>query len=327
MQVLFVTSTRLGDGVLSTGLLAEVQRRHPDAQITVVCGGLPAPIFRAFPGIHEVIVLQKQRYATHWVDLFRRTRQTEWDWIIDLRNVPLLRFLSAKKRSVAVKRQAQSHKVAELSEVIGAGPLDPIIHTNEQARTTANDLLAGVGTFLAISPAAGGPAKEWSQARFLVLAERLTQPGGPMSLARIVVLGTDVDEGRVAGLLETLPPKRTINLMGRTDPLEAAAVLERARLFVGNDSGLAHISAAVGTPTLALFGGGFPEIYRPWGTNAEYVHSRPSPTPEQAANPAWVHTGGQMSALSLADVYEAAYQLIERTRSEHSAPEAQQSAS
>src|SRR3546814_17444434 len=66
---------------------------------------------------------------------------------------------------------------------------------------------------------------------------------------------------------------RGVNLVERSDLLTAAACLERADFFVGNDSGLMHLAAAAGTPTLGLFGPS-PEVrYRPWGPHAGYVRT------------------------------------------------------
>ena len=50
MRILFVTSNRLGDAVLSTGLLDHLLRTHPDARITIVCGAVAAGIFERMPG-------------------------------------------------------------------------------------------------------------------------------------------------------------------------------------------------------------------------------------------------------------------------------------
>ena len=58
---------------------------------------------------------------------------------------------------------------------------------------------------------------------------------------------------------------RVIDLVGKTDLLTAAAVLRRCALFIGNDTGLMHLAAAAGTPTLGLFGPSAVEQYAPWG--------------------------------------------------------------
>src|SRR3546814_14109546 len=66
---------------------------------------------------------------------------------------------------------------------------------------------------------------------------------------------------------------RGVNLVERSDLLTAAACLERADFFVGNDSGLMHLAAAAGTPTLGLFGPSPEARYRPWGPKASFVRT------------------------------------------------------
>ena len=70
---------------------------------------------------------------------------------------------------------------------------------------------------------------------------------------------------QAAPLLAAMPAGPRIDLVGRTDLLTAAAVLRRCTLFIGNDTGLMHIAAASGTPTLGLFGPSPVEQYAPWG--------------------------------------------------------------
>ena len=53
MRILFITATRIGDAVLSTGLLAHLIEHHPEARITIACGPVAAPLFSAVPGWSE----------------------------------------------------------------------------------------------------------------------------------------------------------------------------------------------------------------------------------------------------------------------------------
>src|SRR4051812_47715695 len=61
LKLLFVTSTRIGDAVLSTGLLDHLVTRHPGIRVTVACGVATGPLFAAVPGLDRVIVLDKWR--------------------------------------------------------------------------------------------------------------------------------------------------------------------------------------------------------------------------------------------------------------------------
>jgi lipopolysaccharide export system permease protein len=57
MRILFITSTRIGDAVLSTGVLGHLIDRHPEARTTVVCGPAPASLFEALPNLERVIAI------------------------------------------------------------------------------------------------------------------------------------------------------------------------------------------------------------------------------------------------------------------------------
>ena len=71
--------------------------------------------------------------------------------------------------------------------------------------------------------------------------------------------------------------QRLIDLVGRIDLLTAAAALRRCALFIGNDTGLMHIAAAAGTPTLGLFGPSPIEQYAPWGSRTAVVRTAQPP--------------------------------------------------
>lgn len=101
-------------------------------------------------------------------------------------------------------------------------------------------------------------ARRWPWPRFAevgrLLRERLE--------ARLVVLGGPHEVALSARLTAALGGDNTINLAGRTSLGELAAVLKRCALYVGNDSGVTHIAAAMRTPTVAVFG---PSNHRAWG--------------------------------------------------------------
>ena len=76
----------------------------------------------------------------------------------------------------------------------------------------------------------------------------------------------------IAPAIAAVPEARRLLLLG-ADLQMAAACLARARYFVGNDSGLMHLSAAVGTPTLGLFGSSPHALYAPWGPKTRTIHT------------------------------------------------------
>jgi ADP-heptose:LPS heptosyltransferase len=106
-----------------------------------------------------------------------------------------------------------------------------------------------------------------------------------------------------------------IDLVGNTDLLTAAAVLSRCALFIGNDTGLMHIAAAVGTPTLGLFGPSPVEHYAPWGPCTAAV--RTELPPSAMFTPGFDHrtTDTLMDSLSVDMAEAAARQLWNRVAS------------
>lgn len=270
MRILFITSNRIGDAVLSTGLLGHLAERHPDARFTVVCGPIAAPLFRAAPGLERLVPLAKRPFAGHWWTLWRDCVGTRWDLIVDLRNSVVGRLLP--RRALVTHRRSPTpvHKVEELGAVLRLDPPPaPRLWIDEAARADAGRLLPA-GPLLAIGPTANWIGKEWPAGRYVELAQRLTAADGPLPGAPVAVFAAGSEVARARPVLEALSD-RAVDLTGRTDPLAAAACLRRASLYVGNDSGLMHIAAAVGTPTLGLFGPGFPETYGPRGPHARAV--------------------------------------------------------
>src|SRR2546430_15975816 len=78
MRILFVTATRIGDAVLSTGLLSHVIARFPQARLTIAAGPAAAPLFEAVPRLDRLIVLQKRRWALHWLGPYAGTGRPRW---------------------------------------------------------------------------------------------------------------------------------------------------------------------------------------------------------------------------------------------------------
>jgi ADP-heptose:LPS heptosyltransferase len=278
MNLLFVTATRVGDAVLSTGLLAYLVERHPDAVITVAAGPVAAPLFEAVPRLSRLIVMDKRRYGMHWLRLYGAIAGRRWDLVVDLRSSALGYFLWAGERRITAKADRREHRVRELGRLFALDPPPaPQLWTSPAHQAAAAVLVPAAGPVLAVAPAANWRGKQWRGERFAELARRLVSPGGLLSGARVVVLAAAHERAQAEPLLAAFAPEQTIDLVGRTDLLTAAAVLQRAQLFIGNDTGLMHVAAAVGTPTLGLFGPSPAARFAPWGPHAAIVQTALSP--------------------------------------------------
>lgn len=272
MRLLFITSNRLGDAILSTGVLAYLMDAFPGARVTVACGPVAASLFRAVPTVERVVEMKKRPRAGHWRDAWRALIGTRFDAMIDLRGSLLTWTLRGRRRWVKFRIDDSRHVVEELTRFMGADrSLDPTVWLDADSRSKAAALIPPGPPVLALAPTANWRGKEWRAERFAAVAEAVTAPDGAAAGYRIAVFATEDERPQAAATLAGLPDRATIDLIGRTDPVTAAACLERCALFLGNDSGLAHLSAAAGTPTLALFGPGRPHRYRPWGPHTATV--------------------------------------------------------
>ena len=276
MRILFVTATRVGDAILSTGLLDRLLTDHPGARVTIACGPAAASLFGAVPGLERLIVLDKMLFSLHWAGLWAACAGRRWDVLVDLRNAPVTRLLWARRRyHYRALRSAKGHRVEQLAAVMGlqAAPPAPTLWTDAAVEAEAAALVPGGGPVLAVGPTANWLAKTWPAERFAALIDRLTGAGGMLPGARVAVLGRDDERPQALPLLDAIPPGRCLDLVGRTDLVTSYACLKRAAFYVGNDSGLMHLAAAAGVPTLGLFGPTEDAHYAPWGPRCAVVRT------------------------------------------------------
>ncbi|MFO1187643.1 MAG: hypothetical protein U1E87_09470 [Alphaproteobacteria bacterium] len=213
-RILFITATRLGDAVLSTGVLSHLVAENPDAEITIVCGPLPAPLFRAVPGLKRLVPLEKRRFTQHWIELFLDFFPTKWDVFVDMRNVGILHLIRARRAYRYRNTGEDAHKVMTM-RACSASPRCPHRSGSTGAPRPTPTLLGTARGFLAIGPTAGNPHKEWALGRFAELASRLTAPAGALPGAPIAVFAGEADaRGWLPFLLRFPPDVSSTSLAG-----------------------------------------------------------------------------------------------------------------
>jgi heptosyltransferase-2 len=144
----------------------------------------------------------------------------------------------------------------------------PRVFPNESDRATASRFLQHIGRepIVAIHPGSGSEKKNWPTEKFAALCRWLVDE----LAAQLLIVQGEADE-QVAGKLAKLISPRQILIARGLKLVELAAVLERCALFLGNDSGITHLAAAVGTPTVALFGSASMSIWEPRGERVRVV--------------------------------------------------------
>ena len=313
--ILFITSTRIGDAVLSSGLIRRLADELPDARFTIVAGPLAAPLFENTPNLDALIVTEKRPLGMHWYRLWRQVRQTSWGLVVDLRGSIISNILRRKKRAVHRRNAHDVHKVLEAAHLLGLddNPPAPFLYVDDARRRRAQDITAGDGPILALGPASNWVGKVWPIERFAQTAIRLLGEDGPLAGGRLMILGGPDDVRTVEELKRSLTKGRVIDLTGQVDVLTAYACLSHARLYIGNDSGLMHLAAAAGTPTLALFGPSDERLYGPWGAHVRALRGPRSFEQFKQIDPDLSQSIRHMSDLPVDSVVEAARVLLQES--------------
>jgi heptosyltransferase-2 len=164
------------------------------------------------------------------------------------------------------------------SGIEGEYPWSPL-RLPEEAMTFAERFLADYGLkeedrLLAIHPGSGSPAKNWDPKNFAAVAERLSEG------AKILLISGPAQDGveEVRQAMGNLSPLVADNL-----PLpHLAAVLKASTAYLGNDSGITHLAASLGTPTVAIFGPTNPEVWGPNGPGVNIFFGEKSSSPRSS---------------------------------------------
>lgn len=274
-KILFITSTRIGDAILSNGILNDCLTKHPNAAVTIVCGPLVKSLYEGVPQAVEVIALKKQSYNRHWIALWKRVAGTKWDMVIDLRNSAVSWLIWARRKYIFGHKIDQSlHKCLQNAQVMKLlqAPDTKMWFSKAQEDFALKTIPPGAPV-LGVGPTANWIGKTWPIENFIELVRRLTAPEDVFHNWRVAVFAAPGEERDAKALLAQIPPHLAINVVAKGNPGEAAAALARCDFYIGNDSGLMHAAAAAGIPTLGLFGASYPEIYAPYGRQAHYIRT------------------------------------------------------
>lgn len=292
MNSLIIAPQWIGDAVMTEPLLRRLQARGE--RLTV--GALPwvAPVYRAMPQVREVIEFPFRHGGLQW--RARRTLARQLNGRFDTAYVlpnsiksALLPFLSGIPKRVGYLGESRvgllTHRLKNPKDkppmVAFYSALSGETQGLEQDRPRLELAPAHIEEALArhaLSPrgyvvfapgAEYGPAKRWPAIHFAELARNLERPA--------VLLGSGKEAPLCEEIAQAAGGGHCVNLAGRTDLLEAFALIAGASSVVSNDSGLMHVAAAFGVPQVALFGSSSPLHTPPLNDRAQVVWLKQDP--------------------------------------------------
>ncbi|HVA91762.1 MAG TPA: glycosyltransferase family 9 protein [Chloroflexota bacterium] len=305
--ILVIRPDHLGDVLLTRPAIEALARALPEAELTVAVGPWGRPALGPRPS-HEVLLcpfpgfsrepmhpVHRYRLLVHHARLLRRRRYTlaiiarpdHW-WgalLAALAGIPMrIGYATAETApflTTALLPEPGRHAAADALTLARAAarclgkevrvddypPLPRSAGPEEHAMVDRVLEAAGVGAepLVVLQPGAGSPLKAWPPDRLAAVGAALVRDLG----ARVVVSGSAA-EHRLAQLVCDGLPAGALNLAGALRWTELEALLTRASLVVGLDSGPLHLAVATGTPSVALFGPADPDQFGPWGSRSRH---------------------------------------------------------
>jgi len=265
MPGLFITSSRIGDAVMTLSLLEGLRSHSPGMRYHVAADPLVASLFQDDPACDRIIIFPKKKASLHWLSLWGHTVTQSWDWVADSRGSAISYLLLARKRYIWKKtRNDTRHKIEQVSAIAGLPPTQPRIILSAERRQRMHALLPAT-PLLVVAPVANWIGKQWPMLHFLSTIGRLCDA---FPDAHVLVVAAPSEDAQLT-LLRSLPACRitfSTDLAKRhtLSLIDMAALMSHGALFLGNDSGLMHMSYALNVPVIGLFGPSRDEIYGPY---------------------------------------------------------------
>jgi len=258
---------RLGDVTLTGPTIKNLRFLYPDASIVFVTREMYRPLAKMLPGVDDVIAFPDDGNYFDLVELSSRIDEFNPDLMVDLhknfRSFHLSALTKAPYKVVYHKRRKGRQAAVNQKKFVSPVPhtidlYNGVIDELKGIRLAhlpdlalPEDVLSGNGSRregVAIVPGASAAVKAWPPERFAELAERIIYD---FKFPVRIVLGRA--DAKLQRHFKHLPDESVTFHIDRPLP-EVAALLSSGRLTITNDSGLMHVSSAVGTPTVALFG-------------------------------------------------------------------------
>lgn len=325
-RLLVVKTSSIGDVLHALPVVEAIKNARPQMTLDWIVRARCADVLRGNPSIDHLYVIENRPSVSQLFALRRTLRAARYQLALDIQGLALsgiLTWLSHAPVRVGWNRNremnglfltdaivdgkppAPRHEIDLLwgfAETFGIparrGEYAPQSYLAADNRTWAREKLASLpGAKIALNVGASRAYKRWPTERWTALARDLTAAG-----TGIVFVGDARDAKTVAEIKASLTNEKNVaDVSGQTDLRQLAAILEACDMTISGDSGPMHLSVAVGTPVIALFGATNPARHSPYGTRNVIVQNA---TPTQK-RPTEAEGAAAMAAIGVGDVMNA----------------------
>jgi len=296
-RILVRATNWIGDSIMTLPALMEIRRNFPHAQISVLLRPWVRPIFESLPYVDQIINYDKKKgmvqNLAEFVRITSLLRAKRFDMAILFQNAfeaALIAFLSGIRvrlghdtdgrgflLSHPVKKGKGQHQIRNYLDLLkGIGleveEMDPLLSikgeyiANAQSVLKENDIEPGEFVIALAPGAIYGPAKRWPAEYFAIIGDWIRKRWG----AKVLIMGSD-RERDVCSHVQAMMKEGSLNLCGKTSLGTSMGIIKNCNMLVSNDSGLMHVGAALGVPTVAIFGSTDPQATGPRGAYCRII--------------------------------------------------------
>ena len=302
-NILIIKMSALGDVMHALPCAAALRELYPKAKIS----WLVHPQFGTFvpepPYVDEVIYFDKKAFSKmgiggklqEFTRMRKLLREKHFDLVLDLQGLfksAVMAWLTGCKNCLGYNDMREGshlisrpihgpndkgHIVQQYLDVIrylGSNvnepvfPMPPLVAEKQKMEKMLKEYFpeADASDIVALVPGAGWVTKEWPEAYFIDLGKALLLQG-----KYLLLIGGPAEENKGKQICDALPKDRVLNLIGKTNLKELAAVMGSIGLCIGGDTGPVHIAAAMGCRIIALFGASSGHRAGPYGKNVTII--------------------------------------------------------
>ncbi len=299
-RVLIIRFLGIGDVLFTTPMIRALKKKYPHLQVTYLTSSVCEPVLQRNPYINEIVTFNmpslKELKNKAWplLKLLYRLRRGHYDITINTHrsfNAILFGYfigsstrigfdykrwggLLTDKKLLVENKYSPAHYMDLLHDCCEEQDgLKLEIYPSSEDQVYANAALAGCENVIAIAPGGGNSAwmdmssKRWTTEGYAEVILSLIKNND------FVLLGGKYDVA-IACTIKDIVSSPVVDLTGKTSLSQAAALLQKCKLFIGNDSALLHIAAAAGIPTVSIFGPTNPMFFAPRGMDHVAVKSK-----------------------------------------------------
>lgn len=335
-RILVIKLDHIGDVLLSTPVFSNLKKTYPNVEIHTLTGKWSQVILENNPNVMQVIEYNSPTFTrtgqptslSGTISLYKFLQQQKYDILIDLRGdwrtVWFALFRLTPKRlsrayyqitnKIGSNKFSGTHETTRNLDVLNkAGIQTPIPNTSFSITKENSDWTKQFLTeneinlelpIVAIHPGSPIAIKRWKPENFAELSDKLINNTG----VQIVFVGVK-DEIEIIQKIQEVMVGKAYNIAGLTTLPRLASVLQKSKLFIGNDSGPMHLAAAVGVQTIGLFGPGNPNRFGPVGDKCHYIWKKQD-CPPCRGDICQLGSEGCMSKITVQDVIDTVDKLI-----------------